>query len=104
MTGPTLPLIVLFITCGVTVFYLLKSRHMERMARIEHGMDEKNGGDGHLLLNLGLFLGFLGLGLMSAFGCAYLFGTREYIFVPGFLLIFGGLSLIIAFFMQKRKV
>ncbi|GAB5555276.1 MAG: hypothetical protein Sapg2KO_48670 [Saprospiraceae bacterium] len=37
--GPGIVLTVLFIAAGYTIYTFIKATHLERMAKIQHGMD-----------------------------------------------------------------
>ncbi len=102
MTGPVIPMVAFIIMCGFTFFYLLKLRHVERMTRIEHGMPEANTKT-NALRSFGLFLIFLALGLFTAYITSKAFNWPDYIFIPGFLLLFGGMGLVVSHFLNNRK-
>ncbi|MEE9372674.1 MAG: DUF6249 domain-containing protein [Saprospiraceae bacterium] len=86
-----------------TFFYLIRSRHLERMTRIEHGMDEPDPfAFRQSLINTGIFLCSLGLGLFVSYLGAQFLQLPDHIVIPGCLLLFGGLSLILIAFLDRR--
>jgi hypothetical protein len=104
MMGPEIAILGFLAAAAFTIFYLVKSRHIERMAKIEHGIiKEEPGEKNYLILNLGIFLSFLGIGIFLSYLFSYFTNVPDYITMPGFLLLSGGLGLIISFFVNKRK-
>lgn len=101
---PGLAILVLILTTGFTIYYIVKSRHLERMYRIEHGMmDPINEEPNKFLLNWGIFLFSLGAGFLSAYMMARFFSYPVEVLIPSFLLLFGGIGLIVAYIIGKNK-
>lgn len=100
----TITLVSFILTAGFTVFFFIRSRHLERMSRIEHGMEESaNSNGGKSLFKLGIFFVFLGTGFLSALLGARVLPFSEEALIPGFLLIFGGLGLIVGYILEKKE-
>lgn len=71
------------------------------MARIDHGMEEPLRRP-NTMLRFGIFLSFLGVGFLFAYLITEFFHVDP-IMIPGFLLLFGGMGLITAHYMDKRE-
>lgn len=103
MIGPGLFLVTLIMASTVTIFYLIKSKHIETMARIEHGFAEEDSTAGQrIILNLGIFLCFLGMGIVVAYLISYFSDVPEYATFPASLLLAGGLGLIVSFLINNE--
>lgn len=103
MVGPGLFLISLIVAASVTIFYLIKSRHIETMAKIEHGIaEEDNTGAQRIILNLGVFLCFLGLGVTVAYLISHYTDIPDYATFPASLLFAGGMGLIVSYMVNKQ--
>lgn len=102
--GPGIVLVALFIAAGYTSYTFIKASHLERMAKIEKGMDTNTPSDNNRYLELKL--GMLMVGIAFGLLLAYLFEKSlkidEVVFYPSFMLLFGGIGLIASFFWAKR--
>ncbi len=95
MLGPTIFLLGLTITSGITLIAMIRYRHIERMHRIEHGMEEPDPrASFSVVRNMGRFMIALALSLPFAFMMSKLFHLPDYVLIPGSLLLFGGISLL----------
>jgi predicted MFS family arabinose efflux permease len=106
MHQATIVMIFLFAVSGFTIVYSIRTRHIERMTRIEHGMDEENqNAIFQSFITLGIFLCSLSFGLFSSYVVSRATGLPDHILIPGFLLLFGGIGLIlIAIYNMKIKI
>ncbi|WP_031425968.1 DUF6249 domain-containing protein [Flavimarina sp. Hel_I_48] len=98
------------------VFYLYYStRNKERLALIEKGADAnifvRSKGNGQsapvwkiLLLNLGLLLLGVGLGIILGFSLRYAFEFNEGAAVTASVFVMSGISLIVGFFLTRRLI
>lgn len=101
--GPGIVLITLFISTAVTLYYLIKARHIERMAKIENGIDTTPSKSSlYLELKIGMLMIGIAIGILLAYLFENLFKIDSNVFYPSFILLFGGISLIISFFMANR--
>lgn len=65
---PGYVLFFFIITGCLTLFYYLKTRHLEHMARIEHGLDETDEVQKpNIFRNLGVILSMISLGIISGY-------------------------------------
>nr|WP_299339855.1 DUF6249 domain-containing protein [Allomuricauda sp.] len=102
--GPELFLITLILSVSATLFFYLKSKHEEAMAKIEHGItDEKAFDLKAVMLNLGIIFLVVGAGLIVAYLISHYQDIPEYVTFPSSILIFGGIGLITCFFVNGRK-
>ncbi|MFK7936751.1 MAG: DUF6249 domain-containing protein [Saprospiraceae bacterium] len=107
--GPGIILFALVVAAGFTIYTFIKASHLERMAKIEKGIDtnapSQNGR--FLELKLGMLMIGIAAGLMLAYFIEKIFQLHDSIFYPSFMLLFGGASLIASFFLanqlQKKK-
>lgn len=102
MQGPGFVLIAFIIASVFTLFFLIKSRHAENMARIEHGMDDDKRSSNTIIFSLGIFLSSIGIGIFSAYLLVRVFDLPDYIMIPGCLFLFGGLGLVLSYFWSKK--
>lgn len=102
---------VLFSTIFGIFYMLISSRHKERMALIEKGMNASifHAKDGQLkglfpvlLLNLALLLFCMGLAIFIAGILHHQLGVKDYIAFPGSILMFAGLGLFTGYRMTLR--
>ncbi len=104
MHQASIVLLALILVSGFTMFYLIRSRHIERMTRIEHGMDEHDPkAFQRSTLHFGIFLSSLALGLFISYVLAQALALPDHVTIPGSLLLSGGLSLILISFLDSRK-
>ena len=103
-SGPEVVLLALFLASGYTVYTFIKASHLERMAKIEKGIDTNASPSPSKFL--GLKIGLLMIGIASGILLAYTLEQTTAIdgavFYPSFILLFGGISLIISFFWAKK--
>ena len=96
MHQATIVMIFLFAVSAFTIIYSIRSRHIERMTKIEHGMDEENPNAlFQSFITFGIFLCSLSVGLFTAYLVSKSTGLPDHIVIPGFLLLFGGTGLIL---------
>jgi hypothetical protein len=102
--GPGIVLIALFVAAGYTIYTFIKSSHLERMAKIEKGIDTNapSNTNRYLALKLGMLMVGIAFGLLSAYFVEKTMKLQEVVFYPSFTLFFGGISLIASFFWAKR--
>lgn len=66
--NPGIVLFVFIITSGLTLFYYLKMRHLERMARIENGLEElAETSEKTVFRNLSIVLSLVALGIVGGY-------------------------------------
>lgn len=110
---PIFVVFIVFATIGVVVYTWLSSRHKERMAMIEKGVtpcDFKSGSlkevfAPHPLCSLkwGMLAMFVGIGLLVGNLLDHAFYINDSVY-PASMLIFGGLGLILFYFIASRKM
>ena len=101
--GPGIVLVALFVSAGYTIYTFLKSRHLERMAEIEKGIDTKDSSENRYLeLKIGMLMVGVAFGLLLAYLIEKFLKIDEVVFYPSFMLLFGGISLIASFFWVKK--
>ncbi len=100
-------LALLIIVSGVTIFFFHKARHLERMAQIER--NQLNGNEDSLKKNyLDIKFGMLMIGLGLGMFIAWIWeridrsSNTEYATYPAFMLFFGGISLLLSYFVARR--
>jgi len=92
--------IVLIVMLFTFIFKLVKARHEEKIAMIEHGLTEApSGGKGIVLLVTGLVFGAIGLALVIGLPIA---GVAEKI-VGGLVPLFIGLALIGGHYLTRKE-
>lgn len=102
--GPGVVLMALVLAAGYTIYVFIKASHLERMAKIEKGIDTNaptNNGR-YLELKLGMLMVGIASGLLLAYVMEKTLRIDEVVFYPSFMLLFGGVSLIASFFWAKR--
>ena len=102
MTGPVIPLVAFILMCGVSLVLMIRTRHVERIARIEHGMDGPIPGT-NLMLSMGIFLVSMAVGLFASYLLSRVIHLPDHIFIPGFLMLFGGIGLILSHEISRRS-
>ncbi len=102
--GPGIVLVALFIAAGYTIYTFIKASHLERMAKIEKGIDTNSPSNNsrYLELKLGMLMVGVSFGLLLAYLIQKALKTDEVVFYPSFMLLFGGVSLITSFFWVKK--
>ncbi len=108
MNGPTIVFLTAIIAVAVSIYFLLKTRHLERMARIEHGMAEpiphkpyKRSHD--YLLTIGLFFCGIGLGLAVGFILESMINSDGSPIIPSCILMCSGGALVLARSIHNKK-
>ena len=112
MVGILVP-ITIFIAAGVVLFKFIDARHRERNAIIEKGLNpadyaelyKRQAYSSNPLSSLkwGLLIFFSGLGCLGAIILYSWFHVEEMVF-PSMILVFGGLGLIIYYFVAAKKI
>ncbi|HTY10180.1 MAG TPA: DUF6249 domain-containing protein [Bacteroidota bacterium] len=112
MIGILVP-IILFIVVGAVVWKHIESRHMERIAIIDKGLnpaDYKELYKHHAFtinplsnLKWGLLAIFVGLGSLTAMYLYNAYRLEETIY-PGVILVFGGVGLVVFYFIASKKL
>lgn len=102
--GPGVVLVALFVVAGYTIYTFIKASHLERMAKIEKGIDTNatSNNNRYLELKLGMLMVGIAFGLLLAYFVEKTMKLDEVVFYPSFMLLFGGISLIASFFLAKR--
>jgi hypothetical protein len=102
--GPGAVLAALLLVTGYTIYTFIKASHLERMAKIEKGIDTD--ASPNQAKFIGLKIGMLMIGIASGLLLAYTLEQTTTIqgdvFYPSFMLLFGGISLIISFFWTRK--
>lgn len=101
--GPGIVLLALFVATGYTLYTFIKASHLERMAKIEKGIDTNVPSSSRYLdLKLGMLMIGIAFGLLLAYLIERTLNIDEVVFYPSFMLLFGGISLIVSFFLVER--
>jgi len=102
--GPGIVITALLATAAFTIYYLIKTKHIERMAKIESGMIDKDFKDsGNILLNLAILFFSLTAGIFVSYMFSANTNIPDYVTIPGFLLFFGGIGFLISYYVNKKK-
>lgn len=104
--GPGVVLSLLVVVSGVTLYFFLKARHLERMAMIEQGMEATEHDKRYrsfLEIKFGMLMVGGACGLLLALLVEKTTGIQEQkVYYPAFTLFCGGLSLIASYFLVDR--
>lgn len=102
--GPGIVLIIFIVTAGYTIYTFIKSSHLERISRIEKGLDENtpSKNNRYLELKIGMLMIGIAFGLLLSYLLEKLLKIEEVVFYPSFMLLFGGISLISSFFLLNK--
>ncbi|MEM9931730.1 MAG: DUF6249 domain-containing protein [Bacteroidota bacterium] len=103
--GPGIVLSLACLTAGLTVYFLVKANHTERMAKIERGLLDGDQPDRHRSyyeIKLGMLLVGLGMGLLLAMSVEKMTALDHDVLYPALMFVFGGLSLIGSYFLVDR--
>lgn len=110
---PIFVVFIIFTTLGVTIYTWLSSRHKERMAMIEKGVspaDFKSASLRDFLkpnplssLKWGMLAMFIGIGIMVATFLDRSLYMADSVY-PASMFLFGGLGLVIFYFIASRKL
>lgn len=93
---------IIAITGGVTSYAFIKSKHAERMLQIKMGipLDKTKS---YFELKFGfLFIG-IGIGIIAAFTLNHILSKNVFQLYPAFIFLFGGLGLLMSFFVIKKN-
>lgn len=92
-------------SAAFTIYYLIKSKHTEEMAKIEHGMANEDESDfkSNLKLNLGIVLSALGTAVFMSYMVSSVTSMPDHISMPGFLLLFAGLGFLVSNSISNKK-
>lgn len=105
MIGPGVIFSLLIVAATITIFYLIRSKHIENIAKIEHGIAEDNRmASLRFILNLGIFLCFLGGGFLLAYLISRNTHVPDYIAMPTCLLFSGGFGLILSYLINSNMI
>lgn len=94
ITEPGTQLFLLILVSGGLIFYYLKIKYLEELARIEHGLARPER-DANRLKKLGLISIAIGIGILFGYLVGKITGMHQLVTVPSMILIIGGGSLLI---------
>ncbi len=102
--GPGAVLAALLIVTGYTIYTFIKASHLARMAKIEKGIDTDTSPNRAKFLGLKIGMLMIGIacGILLAYTLEQTTTIKGEVFYPSFILLFGGLSLIISFFWTNK--
>lgn len=98
---PGVVLSLITLVSGVTIYTFLKSRHVERMMQMELGTEFNKASRNYLEIKFGLLFVGIGLGILAAFILNQFYLPRTFEFYPAFIFLFGGLGLLISFYVVQ---
>ncbi len=103
MIGPTTVVSLLIISVAFSIYYFLRSRHIERMARIDKGLTDKDPVARRMFMEikLGMLATGVGLGLFTAYFLQHLLPMSDVLY-PALMLMFGGIALVLSYFVSNR--
>ena len=103
LIGPGIVMVAVFVAAGYTIYTFIKATHLERMAKIEKGLDTSlPGHNRYLEIKIGMLMIGVALGLLLAYLIEKLSDIEGIVFYPSLMLLFGGISLIASFFCTRR--
>ena len=94
ITEPGTTLFLLIIVTGGLVFYYLKLKYLQELARIEHGLVSPPK-DANRLKKLGIIFISIGIGILLGYLIGKSLGMPYLVSIPSMILILGGGSLLI---------
>jgi hypothetical protein len=110
---PIFVVFIVFTTIGVILYTFLSSRHKERMAMIEKGVTPADFKSGSLRdffrphplssLKWGMLAMFVGVGILLATWLDRTLYMQDSVY-PASMLLFGGLGLVLFYFIASRKM
>lgn len=85
-------------TAAFTIYHLIKSKHAEQMAKIEHGIASEDEATPkfNLILNLGIVLSALGTAVFMSYMFSHFTKMPNHVSLPGFLLLFAGFGFLVS--------
>lgn len=99
---PGVSVAIIAIVSGFTLYSFLKGRHLERLQQIEKGVDPNGSSKNLLEIKFGsLFIG-VGFGILLAYILTELIPRLEDPLYSAFIFLFGGIGLIISYFIVKK--
>lgn len=102
MGGVEIVIIGFLASAAFTIYYLIKSKHIEQMAKIEHGITEDDVPKSNLILNLGIILSALGLAVFISYLLSHYTTVPNHVSMPGFLLLFAGIGFLVSNALNKK--
>lgn len=103
MAGIGIFLIVLTVASTISIYHLVRSKHIENLAKIEHGIiEDDQRGSLKSVLFLGVFLCSLGGGFLFAYLISKYSSVPEYVAMPTCLLLCGGFGLILSYLINSK--
>ena len=105
MNDPVAIVVMALIAAAVfSIFYIIKSKHIERMAKIESGMIDQDLKDfGNTFLSIGILLCSLAVAVFVSYIFNIYTEIPVYVTIPGFLLLFGGIGFLVSYSINKKK-
>ncbi len=98
--GPGVVFSLITIVAGITLYAFIKSRHAERMMQMQMELPlDNNRSNAEMKFGL-LFMG-IGLGILTAYILNQVLSKNIFEFYPAFIFLFGGLGLLISFFIAQ---
>ncbi len=98
---PEVILGLIAIVAGFTIYAFIKSRHLERMQQLQMGTPLQDIHKSFIEVKLGLLFIGIGIGILTAFILNLIF-TNAFDFYPAFIFLFGGLGLLLSFFIVRN--
>ncbi len=96
MTGPTIVLSLAILTTAVSIYFHLKTRHLERMAMIENGMEQMPKRPTKVIPTFGMFCMGIGTALILGHFIDLVIDISHTTVLPGLICLCAGASLLIA--------
>ncbi len=91
---PGIVIFVLLLLSGINLFYYLRTKHFQEMARIEHGLEPLSR-DPKRFFKIGIVLISVAIGLISGFILGKALNMPHIVAVPSGILLCGGISLML---------
>ncbi|WP_146106873.1 DUF6249 domain-containing protein [Polaribacter porphyrae] len=99
---PGIVLTIIAVIAGITIYSFLKSRHLERMLRIEKGIYITSKHKDFLEIKFGFLSLGIGIGILTAYIIRVINSNIDNILYPALIFCFGGIGLIFSFFFIKK--
>lgn len=101
MIGFGIFFVVFVVVVIVIIYYIIRSKYIENMVKIEYGiMEDDNNSNVFFLLNLGIFFCFLGGGFLLVYFIFNNSKVLEYVVMFICLFFLGGIGLIVSYFIN----